>query len=236
MLVQDESGNVLPECSITQQFYPSLKKEECVRNDVILDTFGVITGPNASGKTTYLKTTAINVILCQQFGVGFFSECKMRPYKKIHSYLNIPDTSGRDSLFQAESRRCKEILDSIKNDSGRQFCIFDELYSGTNPKEATKSAYAFMEYLRQFKHVDLLLTTHYVSICDEWTEKSETKRTIENYKMVVEQTETRNIPTYKIAPGVSHIEGAIGILTDMDYPKEMIEMITRSDLLDPEYI
>ena len=236
MLVQDESGNVLPECSITQQFYPSLKKEECVRNDVVLDTFGVITGPNASGKTTYLKTTAINVILCQQFGVGFFSECKMRPYKKIHSYLNIPDTSGRDSLFQAESRRCKEILDSIKNDSGRQFCIFDELYSGTNPKEATKSAYAFMEYLRQFKHVDLLLTTHYVSICDEWTEKSETKRTIENYKMVVEQTETRNIPTYKIAPGVSHIEGAIGILTDMDYPKEMIEMITRSDLLDPEYI
>ena len=236
IVVQDESGNILPECSITQQFYPLLKEtDECVRNDVVLDTFAVITGPNASGKTTYLKTTAINVILCQQFGVGFFSECKMRPYTKIHSYLNIPDTSGRDSLFQAESRRCKEILDSIKNDSGRQFCIFDELYSGTNPKEATKSAYAFMEYMRQFKHVDLFLTTHYVSICGEWTEKGENKRTIENYKMVVEQTETRNIPTYKIALGVSHIEGALGILTDMDYPKEMIEMITRNhEETDPE--
>lgn len=227
--VQDESGNVLPECSITQQYFPSHEKgeseSECVCNDVVLDTFGVITGPNASGKTTYLKTTAINVILCQQLGVGYFAACKMRPYTKIHSYLNIPDTSGRDSLFQAESRRCKEILDSIKEDAGRQFCIFDELYSGTNPKEATKAAYAFLEYLRQFKHVDLFLTTHYVSICDEWTEKSENKRKIENYQMVVEQTETRNIPTYKIAPGISYIEGAIGILEDMNYPEEMIAMV-----------
>jgi hypothetical protein len=227
LIVHDESGNVLPECSITQQFFPSHGKEECICNDVILDTFGVITGPNASGKTTYLKTTAINVILCQQLGVGYFSACKMRPYTKIHSYLNIPDTSGRDSLFQAESRRCKEILDSIKEDPGRQFCIFDELYSGTNPKEATKAAYAFLEYLRQFQHVDLFLTTHYVSICNEWTENSDTKtkRKIENYQMVVQQTETRNIPTYKIAPGISYIEGAIGILEDMNYPEEMIAMV-----------
>ena len=229
--VQDESGNNLPECSITQQYYPSHKGNECVRNDVVLDTFGVITGPNASGKTTYLKTTAINVILCQQLGVGYFTACKMRPYTKIHSYLNIPDTSGRDSLFQAESRRCKEILDSIEEDSGRQFCIFDELYSGTNPKEATKAAFAFLEYLRRFKHVDLFLTTHYVSICDEWTDSTETKRKVENYQMVVVQTETRNIPTYKIAPGISYIEGAIGILEDMNYPDEMIAMVKESQYI-----
>lgn len=222
--VEDESGNVLPECSITQQYFPS-HGNEGVRNDVTLDTFGVITGPNASGKTTYLKTTAINVILCQQFGVGFFESCKMRPYTQIHSYLNIPDTSGRDSLFQAESRRCKEILEKIKEDNGRQFCIFDELYSGTNPKEATKAAYAFLEYLRQYKHVDLFLTTHYVSICDDWSETTSEKRSIENYQMEVEQTETRNIPTYKIASGISRIEGAVGILQDMEYPEEMIAMV-----------
>lgn len=229
--VEDESGNILPECSITQQYFPSHGKNNGICNDVTLDTFGVITGPNASGKTTYLKTTAINVILCQQFGVGFFESCKMRPYTQIHSYLNIPDTSGRDSLFQAESRRCKKILEKIQSDTGRQFCIFDELYSGTNPKEATKAAYAFLEYLRQYKHIDLFLTTHYVSICDEWSENTNDKRTIDNYQMIVEETETRNIPTYKIGPGISRIEGAISILQDMEYPEEMIAMVQNKTSL-----
>lgn len=226
VVVVDGSDNKIPECYINQQYYPPHKDEDsCVKNDVTLDSFSVITGPNASGKTTFLKTTAINIILAQQLGIGFFDSCMLRPYTDIHSYLNIPDTSGRDSLFQAESRRCKEILEKIQKNDGRQFCIFDELYSGTNPKEATKSAYAFLEYLRNYNHVDLLLTTHYVSICDEWSEQDHIKKTIKNYKMIVEETQYRNIPTYKIEPGISRIEGAINILQDMDYPEEMIAMI-----------
>lgn len=243
-----------PKCKIEDQYYP-LQEADGVRNDVILDHFGIITGPNASGKTTYLKTTAINIILSQQFGMGFYSKCTLNPYTHIHSYLNIPDTSGRDSLFQAESRRCKEILQTIQQKgTSRQFCIFDELYSGTNPKEATKSAYAFMEFLRQYKHVDLFLTTHYVSICDQWTKPSLDRKIIENYQMVVKTMSTvdgsiisddewremeeesekdpkkkmpkvKRIPTYGIAKGISHIEGALGILEDMEYPEEMIEMI-----------
>jgi hypothetical protein len=252
----DASNNLVPECTIEQQYYP-LHKEDGVKNDAILDDFGVITGPNASGKTTYLKTTAINVILSQQFGVGFYQSCTLRPYHFIHSYLNIPDTSGRDSLFQAESRRCKEILDNISNNNNRQFCIFDELYSGTNPTEATRSAYAFLEYLRKYKHVDLYLTTHYVSICDKWTTDNESKRAITNYQMIVtpeydvlnddnstsdkrdnddedddeddddKKTEQvkKWIPTYKIGKGISRIEGALGILEDMEYPEEIIDII-----------
>ena len=243
-----------PKCKIEDQYYPP-QEADGVRNHVNLDHFGIITGPNASGKTTYLKTTAINIILSQQFGMGFYSKCTLNPYTHIHSYLNIPDTSGRDSLFQAESRRCKEILQTIQQKgTSRQFCIFDELYSGTNPKEATKSAYAFMEFLRQYKHVDLFLTTHYVSICDQWTKPSLDRKIIDNYQMVVKTMSTvdgsiisddewremeeesekdpkkkmpkvKRIPTYKIAKGISHIEGALGILEDMEYPEEMIEMI-----------
>ena len=210
---------------IKQQYYPPHKDENtCVRNDVTLDTYGVITGPNASGKTTYLKNTAINVILSQQLGIGFYESCVIRPYSHIHSYLNIPDTSSRDSLFQAESRRCKEILELIQTSKERHFCIFDELFSGTNPREATKSAYAFLEYLRKYTHVDLFLTTHYVSICDNWKENKEIRQ-IQNYKMNVDQESGKTRPTYLISEGISRVEGALSVLEELNYPEEMINMI-----------
>ena len=108
----------------------------------------LITGPNAAGKTTLLKTTLFNLILSQQIGYGFFDKSNICVFDHFHCYLNIPDTSGRDSLFQAEARRCKEILDIIKNkNKEKHFCIFDELYSGTNPYEAVASAYSYILYI-----------------------------------------------------------------------------------------
>ena len=220
---------------IKNQYYPLHMKElgesTCVKNDVVLDTYGVITGPNASGKTTYLKATAINVILSQQIGCGFYDSCEINPYTHIHSYLNIPDTSGRDSLFQAESRRCKHILQKIQQYSTqRHFCIFDELYSGTNPNEATKAAHAFLEYLRKYSHIDLFLTTHYVSICDKWDQEKTDNRKIQNYQMIVDTIENKRTPTYKISQGISRIEGAIDILTNMDYPSEIIAMFESNEV------
>ena len=115
--------------SINGMYYPALIDEKYVKNDCSFQKNIIITGPNASGKTTILKSTAINVLFSQQFGVGFYDSCSINPYTYIHSYLNIPDTSGRDSLFQAESRRCKEIIDIIDESSNndRHLCIFDEL-------------------------------------------------------------------------------------------------------------
>jgi hypothetical protein len=215
--------NVETDTEFKAQYYPPHKDGAYIVNDCSFGTNMVITGPNASGKTTLLKTTTINIIFTQQMGCGFYTSCSLNPYTHIHSYLNIPDTSGRDSLFQAETRRCKEILDIISSSdiSSRHFCVFDELYSGTNPDEATKAAYAFLLYLTDIKTVNFILTTHYVSVC----KKMKKVKTLCNYKMMVEQDGIKLKYTYKIKKGISKIQGAIRILEDMNYPQDILNSI-----------
>ena len=120
--------NTKGKTTFTKSFYPLIENKS-VTNDYNLNKNIIITGPNASGKTTLLKTTMINIILSQQFGCGYYKKASIDPYNKIHCYLNIPDTSGRDSLFQAEARRCKEILEYVeRNKNERHFCAFDEFF------------------------------------------------------------------------------------------------------------
>ena len=214
-------------CKFDKQYYPIMSSNLLIKNDIDMKKNIIISAPNKAGKTTLIKTTLINIIMTQQFGCGFYDSATLNPYHHIHCYLNIPDTSARDSLFQAESRRCKEIIDSInadENKNDRHFCIFDELYSGTNPEEAIKSGSAFLKYLTSYKNVQFILTTHYKDICKQF-KKSEH---ISNHKMLVNINKDETFDyTYKFTKGISDIKGGLRVLKDMEYPDEIINLIEK---------
>ena len=208
----------------TKSYYGALINSDRVCNNLDFAKNAVITGPNASGKTTTLKTALINIIMTQQFGCGYYKKANLIPYHHIHCYLNIPDTSGRDSLFQAEARRCKEIIDIVDgNKKMRHFCVFDELYSGTNPDEAVVSATAFMRYIIANKKVRCILTTHFVSVC----KSLEAEDNVKNYHMHTEVTDTKSGKsfkyTYLVKKGISEVKGGLKVLSDMHYPAEILK-------------
>ena len=230
-----------------------------VKNTVSLDKRLVITGPNASGKTTILKMTMLNILFSQQLGYGFYEAgTRICPYHQLHSYLNIPDTSGRDSLFQAESRRCKEILDKLTGGQSppvRHFCIFDELYSGTNPYEAIASAYGYIMHLTKHDNVDFMLTTHYIQLCklfekessdskEKTNSESDKREKIDNNSNSDSESNTSNKIQnlhmevadrgnfdfkylYTLSPGISTIKGGIKVLYDLQYPASIIDATRR---------
>ena len=212
--------------SFKKMYYPKFINNEpsnIVKNDCNLNKNIIITGPNASGKTTTLKSALINIILSQQIGYGCFDSLKLCPYDKLHCYLNVPDTSGRDSLFQAEARRCKEIIDCIDEENSKDFthfCIFDELYSGTNPEEAIISANAFMDYIVKHDNVTCMLTTHYIKLC----KKLSKNKVIQNYNMKTIKKNDNFEYTYKLIKGISKIKGGLKVLHDMKYPKEILDL------------
>jgi len=203
-------------------YYACLKDKKHVKNTIKLNKNIIISGPNASGKTTIIKSTLINIIVSQQFGCGFYDSALLKPYDHIHCYLNIPDTSGRDSLFQAEARRCKEIIDIIDEDlkhSDTHFCAFDELYSGTNPEEASISAIAFMKYIIKNKNVNSILTTHFIDVC----KKLDKHKMIENRYMETNKNGHKLEYLYEMKKGISNVKGGINVLYEMNYPSEIIE-------------
>ena len=213
----------------TDAYFPTFLESEPVKNSYALNKHLLITGPNAAGKTTLLKTTIFNIIFSQQTGFGFYKKANIILYDHIHCYINIPDTSGRDSLFQAEARRCKDILTSLadvitneevtEQKEEQHLCVFDELYSGTNHYEAISSAYAFLSYLNKYNNVNFVLTTHYLDLC----KRLDNQPGINNYHMEVREAGEDFTYTYKLKKKVSTVRGGVKVLKDLAYPKEIIE-------------
>lgn len=194
-----------------KSYYGLLETKNPIKNSYSLKKNGILSGPNASGKTTLLKSTMINTILCQQIGKGFFAKSIIVPQDFFHCYINIPDTCGRDSLFQAEARRCKDIINFIhKYPNAKHFCVFDELFSGTNPYEAIGSASGYLEYLHKYKNVTYLLTTHYLDLCKRFKESD----AVENYTLE---------KPYNLRKGISSVKGGIKVLEQLEFPEEIID-------------
>lgn len=210
-------------------FYPKFinSQETIIKNNCDLNKNIILTGPNASGKTTFIKSLFLNILLSQQIGYGCFNKLNFIPYDYFHCYLNIPDTSGRDSLFQAEARRCKNILDFINNNDSDEthFCIFDELYSGTNPEEAIISANAFIKYISSLDNVSFSLTTHYVDLCEKIKKYSK----INNCHMeTIVNEETKDVNyTYKLSDGISQVKCGLQILKNMEYPNDILKNLEK---------
>ena len=111
-----------------------------------------------------------------------------------------------------------------KNTTDRHFCVFDELYSGTNPEEATVSALAFMEYLVKHKNVKCILTTHFIKVC----KKLKKNKKIENFHMETKQENGDFSYTYLLKKGISEVRGGFKVLCDMNYPEEICKELYKN--------
>lgn len=222
--LSSEYGYCYPEynSSKTQKiknlWHPSFNGKTATKNTVELTNM-LITGPNAAGKSTFIKSVALAVLTAQTLGLAPAAKMIFTPFDNIYSYLRIPDCKGRESLFEAEMHRCKEYLDLLG--SSRSFIVIDEIFSSTNYKEGLSAAYAVCKKMAEDPNNTALITTHYTPLSKL---EQDTQNKIINYKFNADiNPDTQEIKyTYKIERGVSEQYIALKILKNEGYNQDII--------------
>lgn len=214
-----------PTVNLNGFWHPMLDAHTVVKNDIVLGSSsmpqnGIITGPNAGGKTTTLRSIALAILIAQTLGIAPADQALITPFSTIATYLHIADSEGKESLFQAEMRRAQGLLNCIKNLQSTQFSfvVMDEIFTGTNPKEGIAGAYGVAKKLASHKNSIALITTHFLDL----TSLAEETKAFTNYKVSVQPVgDTFEFP-YKLELGITDQAIALQLLSQEGFDSEIL--------------
>lgn len=122
----------------------------------------ILTGPNRGGKSSVLRSTLLQVVLAQTFGVAFHrGSMHLRPFDWIATGLRLEDKPGSMSMFESEVDFALAILQRAKQTPNAMgFVLFDELFHSTNPPDGARTADIFLQRLWQQPNVASFISTH----------------------------------------------------------------------------
>jgi len=202
----------------------------------------ILTGPNAGGKSTIIKSIMISILLAQTLCIANAESLRLLPFKYINTQINIPDSKGKQSLFEAEMFRAKtnfDILAQLKP-TDTSVIAMDEIFSSTNPVEGIAGAYAIAKKLGEKTNVINIISTHYIYLArlrqlrEQINGKS--KRIFCNCKMNVNMDAQDNVVEYpyKLAKGISRQFVALELLRKNGFDKDIIDeaVSIKNDFLE----
>jgi DNA mismatch repair protein MutS len=190
-------------------------------NNIKINNNIIITGPNAAGKSTFIKSIAINLLLSQTIGLSSSKKFIITPFKLIDTYLHIPDTTGSASLFETEMLRSKEYIKKIKESKGLSFVIMDELFSSTNYVEGFSGAFAILNKMSTYEKSMFIVTTHYTKLSEL---EKKTNGKIKNYKFEIDRNDKNEIIfNYKLKHGYSNQYIALELLKNNNFDDDIIK-------------
>ncbi|WP_343328756.1 MutS-related protein [Polaribacter staleyi] len=145
--------------------HPLLKVDKRIDNNFTIDKelFFIVTGANMAGKSTFLRTISLSIVMAN-CGLPVCAESfKYAPIKLITSMRTTDSLTEDESYFYSELKRLKFIVDEIKTTD--YFIILDEILKGTNSKDKAIGSKKFVEKLTKSKSTGII-ATHDVSLCE----------------------------------------------------------------------
>lgn len=184
-----------------------------VTNDFEIYDRVVITGSNASGKSTFMKSIAINCILAQSINTCIAENFEMKPLMVVTCMALRDDILSGESYYYREAKCLKRMLDLIKRESD-VLVVVDEILKGTNTAERIAASKAILEYIAETDCLALVATHD-----NELTESG----MYNNCHFRNEIKDNDIVFDYQIHKGKSTQSNAIALLEHLGYPKEVVE-------------
>ena len=194
--------------------HPLINQESRVCNDIQVDEKGkvfIITGANMAGKSTFLRTIGVNMVL-GMIGAPVCARSMQFKITQLFTSMNITDSlSENESYFYAEVKRLKQLVDEAMH-SSELLVLLDEILTGTNTRDKEEASKAFLERLLSMR-VTSLIATHDLSLtnlAEQYPDK------IFNKSFEVDMVNQEMYYDYKIRDGVAKNMNALDLLKQMN--------------------
>lgn len=207
-----------PYLHVKEVFHPLI--DNPVRNTINESRCVLITGSNASGKSTFIKTIAINAILSQTIHTSMAAEYKAC-YFKVYSSMALTDNIfGKESYYIVEIKSLKRILDQLE-ETVPTLCFVDEVLRGTNTLERIAASSRILESFST-RNAVCFAATHDIELTYIL------EKLYSNYHFQEQIQDDEILFDYKLYEGRAISRNAIKLLGIMGYQDEIIKEATEA--------
>lgn len=191
--------------------HPLLDPQKRIDNDFEIENeqFLIITGANMAGKSTFLRTVSLQIVMANIGLPVCASGCTYNPIKLITSMRTTDSLSDDESYFFSELKRLQYIVGEIKND--KYFIILDEILKGTNSTDKAIGSRKFIQKLIKSRSTGII-ATHDLSLC----EVAEELPQVENHYFDAEIINDELHFDYKFKDGICQNMNASFLLKKMN--------------------
>ena len=191
-----------------------------VKNSIATDKGVLLTGSNASGKSTFLRMVAVNAILAQTIHTCMADEYKA-PLFYICSSMSLKDNlESGESYYIVEIKSLKRVLQSAETENRRVLCFVDEVLRGTNTVERIAASTQILKSLATDEYL-CFAATHDIELTQLLIDR------YNNYHFEEEIVDGDILFPYKLMEGKATTRNAIKLLQIMGYEDAIIEDATR---------
>lgn len=186
-----------------------------VKNGIHTEQGVLLTGSNASGKSTFLKTVAINAVFAQTIHTCMADRFQSSLYQVYSSMALRDDLGAGESYYIVEIKALKRILDAAK-EGKRVLCFVDEVLRGTNTVERIAASTQILKSLRG-ENILCFAATHDIELTELL------QKEYDNYHFSEEVRDGDVVFDYKLQSGKATTRNAIRLLELLGYDRKIIE-------------